>query len=66
MYATCETGGCASAWVPVKVTGDYVVFCGACGNQITNITDIEAEEGTVLPEWILEMLEQQNSNDSNG
>lgn len=62
MYATCETENCASAWVPVKVTGDYVVFCGACGNQITNITDIEVDEGQVLPEWILEMLQQQNSN----
>ena len=63
MYATCETENCASAWVPVKVNGDYVVFCGACGNQITNITDIKPEEGTVLPQWILDQLATQNSGD---
>ena len=62
MYATCETTGCDSAWKPVKVTGGFVVFCGACGNQITNITDIEPGEGTVLPQWILDQLAMQNSN----
>ncbi len=36
-------------------------MCGVCGNQITNITEIKPNEGQVLPEWISEMLQMQNS-----
>ena len=62
MFATCETVGCRNAWAPIRVSGEWIVLCGVCGNQITNITDIEVDEGQVLPEWTLEMLQQQNSN----
>lgn len=63
MYATCETPNCLSAWQPVPVVGDVTVLCGVCGNQITNITDIKPEEGRVLPQWILDQLATQNSDD---
>ena len=65
MYATCETPDCANAWIPVTVTGEYLVICGVCGYTVTNVADVKTEEGMVLPEWILEMLEQQNSSNSN-
>lgn len=61
MYATCETTGCGNAWQPVPVPPDMTVICGVCGQEVTNITDIKPEEGTVLPEWISEMLQTQNS-----
>ena len=61
LYATCETTDCPSAWQPAQVVGDVTVMCGVCGNQITNITNIKPDEGTVLPEWISEMLQTQNS-----
>ena len=63
MFATCETVGCSNAWAPIRVSGEWLVLCGVCGNQITNITDIEPTEGTVLPEWILDQLATQNSGD---
>ena len=64
MYATCETEGCENAYVPIPLPPDYgQILCGPCGNPITNITDIEPVEGQVLPEWISEMLKQQNSDD---
>ena len=61
MYATCETEDCASYMVPIVVSGEWLVICGACGNPVTNITDIKPEEGTVLPQWILDQLATQNS-----
>lgn len=62
MYATCETSGCGNAYKPVPLPADYgTVICGPCGNPVTNITDIKPNEGTVLPEWISEMLTQPNS-----
>ena len=63
MFASCETTDCPSAWQPVHVVGDVTVMCGVCGNQITNITEIKPEEGTVLPQWILDQLATQNSGD---
>lgn len=62
MYATCETSGCGNAYIPIPLADDHgAVFCGPCGNPVTNITDIKPNEGTVLPEWILEQLATQNS-----
>ena len=62
IYATCETSGCGNAFIPIPIPDDAVgVVCGPCGNPVTNITDIKPEEGTVLPEWISEMLQTQNS-----
>ena len=62
MYATCETGGCGNAYIPVTLPPDYgTVICGPCGVPVTNITDIKPEEGTVLPQWILDQLATQNS-----
>ena len=63
MYATCETPDCGNAWIPVTVSGEFLVICGVCGNPVTNITDIKPEEGTVLPQWILDQLATQNSGD---
>jgi len=63
MYATCETPGCGNQYVPVEVPPDMSVICGPCGTPVTNITDIKPTEGTVLPEWISEMLTQQSSAD---
>lgn len=62
-YATCETPECPSRYVPIPFmrTEGVLVTCGACGNEITNITDLQPTEGTVLPEWILEQLATQNS-----
>ena len=62
MYATCETDGCGNAYIPAPLPPDYgTVICGPCGVQVTNITDIQPEEGTVLPQWILDQLATQNS-----
>lgn len=62
MYATCETEGCGNSYVPVSLPPDYgTVICGPCGVPVTNITDIKPTEGAVLPEWILQMLQTQNS-----
>ena len=62
MYATCETEGCGNAYIPIPLREDHgTVFCGPCGVQVTNITDIKPEEGRVLPEWILDQLATQNS-----
>lgn len=61
MYATCEIEGCSNAWRPVEVAGETLVLCGVCLTPITNITDMRPDEGTVLPEWILEQLAKQNS-----
>ena len=62
MYATCETEGCGNAYIPVTLPTDYgTVICGPCGVPVANITDIKPTEGTVLPEWILQMLQTQNS-----
>lgn len=62
MYATCETDGCGNAYIPVILPSEYgTVICGPCGVPVTNITDIKPTEGTVLPEWILQMLQTQNS-----
>ena len=64
MYATCETEGCRNAYIPIPLPEDYgTVFCGPCGAPVTNITDIKPEEGTVLPQWILDQLATQNSGD---
>ena len=49
---------------PCPLPDDYgTVICGPCGNPVTNITDIKPEEGTVLPQWILDQLATQNSGD---
>ena len=62
MYATCATTGCVNAFTPIEVPGGVdSVGCGPCGNPVTNITDIQPEEGRVLPEWILQMLQTRNS-----
>lgn len=62
MYATCATTGCVNAYTPIEVPGGVdSVACGPCGNPITNIADIKPEEGRVLPEWILQMLQTENS-----
>ena len=61
MYATCETVGCSNAWQPIEVAGETLVLCGVCLAPITNITDMRPDEGTVLPTWISEMLQTQNS-----
>ena len=62
MYATCETDGCVNAFTPIEVPdGVDSVACGPCGNPVTDLSDIKLEEGTVLPEWISEMLRTQNS-----
>lgn len=63
MYATCETPGCWNELKPLGVPADVTVMCGVCGQEVTNITDIRPEEGTVLPEWILDQLATQNSGD---
>ena len=63
VWATCLTGGCGNFWEPIHTVapdgGD--ILCGPCGEPVTNITDIEPTEGRVLPEWISEMLQTQNS-----
>ena len=62
VWGTCLTEGCDAYMIPThveKLWGRLV--CGVCGQDVTDITDIEPEEGRVLPEWILEMLQQQNS-----
>ena len=62
MYATCETTGCENAFQPIPIpTAAVGVICGPCGAAVTNITDIKPTEGTVLPEWISEMLTQPSS-----
>ena len=62
MFGTCENEACTSYMWPCPIPADHgAVICGPCGNPVTNITDIKPEEGTVLPEWILQMLQTQNS-----
>ena len=61
MWATCETEHCDSRLIPIPITGGLPVVCGVCSSPVTNITDIKPEEGTVLPEWILDQLAMQNS-----
>lgn len=64
MFGTCENEECKSYMYPCPLPVDYgTVICGPCGNPVTSITDIKPEEGRVLPEWISEMLKQQNSDD---
>lgn len=64
-WATCLTENCGNQGASIHILtpdgGD--VQCGVCGNPITDITDIKPDEGQVLPEWISEMLKQQNSDD---
>ena len=62
-YATCTSEGCENWGEPIPVTTEesHLIFCGPCSNQVTDITDIQPEEGTVLPTWISEMLQTQNS-----
>lgn len=63
MYATCETPGCWNELKPLETPDDVAVVCGPCGNPVTNITEIRPNEGTALPEWISQLLTQQNSAD---
>ena len=63
MYATCETPDCWNELKPLEVPTDVTVMCGVCGQEVTNITDVRPEEGTVLPQWILDQLATQNSGD---
>ena len=62
-WATCLTDGCGNFGANIHILtpdgGD--VECGVCSQLITNITDIEPEEGRVLPQWILDQLAMQNS-----
>ena len=62
-WATCLTVGCGSygAHMHILTVEGCDIECGACQEPITNIADIKPEEGTVLPEWILEQLATQNS-----
>lgn len=62
IWATCGTPGCISQGTPIRVDEpETIVVCGPCGQPVTNITDIKPTEGTVLPEWISQMLQTQNS-----
>ena len=61
MYATCSTEGCFNYLEPVVVVAELPVACGPCGQEVANITDIKPTEGTVLPQWILDQLAMQNS-----
>ena len=65
MYATCETPGCWNEYKPMPVefpAGEsWPVVCGPCSNPVANISDIKPTEGMVLPEWILDQLAMQNS-----
>ena len=62
MHAICDTSGCGNFQVPVPLPAEHgTVVCGPCGVPVTNITDIKPEEGTVLPQWILDQLATQNS-----
>lgn len=62
-WATCLTNGCGNygACIHVLAPEGGEVGCGVCGEDITDIADIKPEEGTVLPEWISEMLQTQSS-----
>lgn len=62
-WATCTTDGCANRGLAISVITDEeaTIVCGPCGNQVTDIADIKPEEGTVLPQWILDQLATQNS-----
>ena len=62
-YATCTSEGCEN-WgepIPVATEESHLIFCGPCSNQVTDITDIKPTEGTALPQWILDQLAMQNS-----
>lgn len=62
MFGTCENENCPSYMYACPLSADHgTVICGPCGTPVTNITDINPEEGTVLPEWISEMLTLPNS-----
>lgn len=62
VWGTCLTDGCEAYMVPVHVEELWGrLVCGPCGQTVTDITDIKPTEGTVLPEWISEMLQTQNS-----
>lgn len=62
MYGTCENTDCGNYMYPCPLPVDHgTVLCGPCGTSVTNITDIKPDEGRVLPEWILQMLQTQNS-----
>ena len=64
VWGTCLTAGCESYGLPVYVKELYgALVCSVCGQEVTNITDIKPEEGTVLPQWILDQLATQNSGD---
>lgn len=46
MLATCQTPECANAGIAIDVTdsmaaagGPVPVFCGVCGQEITDLTD---------------------------
>ena len=64
-WATCLTENCGNYATSIHIFTPAVgdVECGPCGNPITDIADIKPTEGQVLPEWISEMLKQQNSAD---
>lgn len=62
-WATCLTPGCGNYGASIHVLAPEggAVGCGVCGEDITDLDDIKPNEGTVLPEWISEMLQTQNS-----
>lgn len=66
-WATCLTDNCGNYGASIHILtpdgGD--VECGVCGQPITDLTNIQPEEGKELPPWISEMLTQPNSDDSN-
>lgn len=52
MYATCETPGCLSEFVPIPLRADHgTVICGVCGVPITHITDTAPEPVKEMPTW---------------
>ena len=63
VWATCLTDGCGNFGAPIHtvVPDSGSINCGPCETKVTNITDIEPTEGTVLPQWILDQLAMQNS-----
>ena len=62
-WATCLTADCGNygASIHVLAPESGAVGCGVCGEEITDIDDIQPTEGTVLPQWILDQLATQNS-----
>ena len=63
VWATCLTPGCVNHGSQIRTVAPDGggITCGPCGQPVTEITDIQPTEGTVLPQWILDQLATQNS-----